>query len=66
MNQNCHQVLKLLLPFYGIAELVPLWRKKVRAMGLVTISQMTNALVKAVEAIPGKKSIIEIAGIKRK
>lgn len=56
----------LLLPFYGIAMLVPSWNKKAKAMGLVTISQMINTLVKAVEANPDKKRIIEIEEIKRK
>ena len=56
----------LLLPFYGIAYLVPSWKKKVKGMGLVTISQMINTLVNAVEAEPGKKRIVEIEDIKMK
>lgn len=55
----------LLLPFYGIASLVPAWRQKIKGMGLVTISQMINTLLKAVEAKPGKKRIIEITDFTR-
>ena len=55
----------LLLPFYGIAYLVPSWKQKVRGMGLVTITQMISTLVSAVESEPEKKKIIEIAEIKR-
>jgi nucleoside-diphosphate-sugar epimerase len=55
----------LLLPFYGIAFLVPSWRQKIRGMGLVTITQMVNTLVKAVESEPGKKRIVDIYGIKK-
>jgi len=55
----------LLLPFYGIAYLVPSWKQKIKGMGLVTISQMINTLVKAVESAPEKKRIIEIEEIKR-
>ena len=54
----------LLLPFYGIANLVPAWRQKIKGMGLVTISQMINTLVKAVDLEPVKKRIIEIEEIK--
>jgi nucleoside-diphosphate-sugar epimerase len=55
----------LLLPFYGIASLLPAWRQKIKRMGLVTISQMINTLVEAVEAKPERISIIEIEEIKR-
>jgi nucleoside-diphosphate-sugar epimerase len=55
----------LLLPFYGIAMLVPAWNKKAKAMGLVTISKMINTLVKAVEANPEKIKVYEIGEIKK-
>ena len=55
----------LLLPFYGLAYLVPSWKQKAKGMRLVTISQMINTLVKAVEAVPGKKRIIDISEIKQ-
>jgi uncharacterized protein YbjT (DUF2867 family) len=54
----------LLLPLYGIAELVPSWRKKARAMGLVTIQQMLTALVNAVEAEALPCRIIEVRDIR--
>jgi len=54
-----------LLPFYGIAFLVPAWKQKVKGMGLVTISQMISTLVKAIESVPEKKRIIEIEEIKQ-
>ena len=38
-----------LLPFYGLAEIVPSWRKKARAMALVTINQILNTLVERAE-----------------
>ena len=56
----------LLLPFYGIAGLVPSWRKKARAMGLVTINQMIRTLVYAIENNEEKNKIIEVDEIKRK
>ena len=55
----------LLLPVYGIAELVPSWRKKARAMGLVTIGQMIRALVSAVKQPPQPFRILEIRDIRR-
>jgi len=55
----------LLLPFYGIAYLVPAWKEKIKGMRLVTISQMINTLVKTVEADPERKKIIEISEIKK-
>jgi uncharacterized protein YbjT (DUF2867 family) len=42
----------LLLPLYGIASLIPSLREGAERAGLVTISQMTNALVHAVENPP--------------
>lgn len=55
----------LLLPFYGLAELVPSWRPSARAKGLVTINQMLRTLVNVVESEPRKLSVIEIAQIKK-
>lgn len=56
----------LLLPFYGLAELVPAWRKKARGMALVTIHQMLRTLVKAVNDTPGSQRIIDIKEIRIK
>jgi uncharacterized protein YbjT (DUF2867 family) len=39
----------LLVPMYKFAELVPATREGARRLGLVTLAQMTNALVRAVE-----------------
>ena len=55
----------LLLPIYGIAELVPSWRKKARAMGLVTIGQMIRTLVSVVKQPPQPVRILEIKDIQR-
>ena len=41
-----------LLPYYGIAELVPSMRESARRAGLVTIKQMVRAIVAAVESGP--------------
>jgi uncharacterized protein YbjT (DUF2867 family) len=54
----------LLMPLYGIAELVPSWRKKARAMALVTIRQMLTALVNAVEAEALVYRIMEVRDIR--
>ncbi|MBD0350749.1 MAG: NAD(P)H-binding protein [Flavisolibacter sp.] len=54
----------LLLPLYGIAELVPSWRQKARARALVTIHQMIAALIIAVEHNPQPLHIMEIRDIR--
>ena len=54
----------LLLPFYGIAELVPSWRAKARAMALVTIKQMLTALIHTVEEEPLPLRVLEIKDIR--
>lgn len=55
----------LLYPFYGLAELVPAWRKQARAKALVTIGQMLAALVSTVEQPPLPLRILEIRDIRR-
>lgn len=55
----------LLLPFYGLAELVPSWRQSARAKGLVTIKQMLRTLVNLVESDPQKLRCIEIQQIRK-
>jgi nucleoside-diphosphate-sugar epimerase len=42
----------LLLPLYALAETVPAWRDGARRLGLVSRSQMVEALVQAVEQPP--------------
>ena len=56
----------VLLPLYGIAELVPSIRNKAREKALVTIGQMITTLVKAIEADPTPLRIIEIKNIRQK
>lgn len=55
----------LLLPFYGLAELVPLWRESARAKGLVTIKQMLKTILNLVESAPQQMNVIEIAQIRK-
>jgi|SRR5688572_4816639 uncharacterized protein YbjT (DUF2867 family) len=54
----------LLLPLYSVAELVPAWRQKARAMALVTINQILRTLITAVDANPLPLRIIEIKQIR--
>lgn len=55
----------LLLPIYGLASLVPSLRQKAKAFGLVTIAQMIEALVQAVEAEPKLLRVVEVEEIKK-
>jgi uncharacterized protein YbjT (DUF2867 family) len=54
----------ILLPFYGLAELVPSWRRAARAKGLVTIQQMLATLAQAVAEETAPLKIYEIADIR--
>jgi uncharacterized protein YbjT (DUF2867 family) len=54
-----------LLPLYGIAELVPAWRTKARAMGLVTINQMLDTLILAIQEEPLPLRLLEIKDIRQ-
>ena len=55
-----------LLPFYGIAELVPSMRESARRAGLVTINQMVRAIVRAVESgpPPAEPRILDVPAIR--
>jgi len=55
----------LLLPFYGIAELIPSWRAKARTRALVRINQILRTLIKAVEQKPVAHSVFETRDIRR-
>ncbi len=55
----------LLLPFYGISEIIPSLRQKARSKALVTITQILRTLVKAVEQQPVNRSVFEIKNIRR-
>ena len=54
----------LLLPFYWIAELLPPTRDSARRLGLITISQMLNALLWAVENPPDGVWILDVPKIR--
>ncbi|HTU68567.1 MAG TPA: NAD(P)H-binding protein [Steroidobacteraceae bacterium] len=56
----------LLLPVYFVAERVPGTREDARRLGLVTLAQMTRALVAAVEAPPpgGEARIVDVPAIR--
>ena len=54
-----------LLPLYGLAEIVPAWRKKARAMALVTINQILNTLMNAAENESLPLRILEVKDIRR-
>ncbi len=56
----------ILLPVYGIAELVPSWRQQARARALVTIKQMLQTLLNVIESDPQKLRIVEIRQIRKK
>jgi uncharacterized protein YbjT (DUF2867 family) len=55
----------LLLPLYGISEIVPSLKQKARSKALVTINQMLRTLMKAVEQKPMHRSVFEIKNIRR-
>lgn len=50
----------LLLPVYGIGEFAPSWKKKTRAVALVTIGQILRTLVSVIEEDPSPHRILEI------
>jgi len=54
----------LLLPFYGLAELIPSWRKQARSKALVTIQQMLRTLITAIKEEPLPLRIYEIKDIR--
>ena len=56
-----------LVPIYKVAELLPSTRESAQRLGLVTIKQMVQALVSAVEnpPAPGTVRIVDVPGIRR-
>ena len=56
----------LLVPFYAVARLMPSKRESAERLGLVTLRQMVNALVRAVENPPasGEIRIIDVPKIR--
>ena len=54
-----------LIPFYGLAELIPATREGARRLGLVTIKEMANTLASAVANAAQAVRIIEVPEIRR-
>jgi uncharacterized protein YbjT (DUF2867 family) len=57
----------VLIPLYAAASLVPAWRDGARRLGLVSLGQMVNALVRAVEQPPdaGTVRTVDVPAIRR-
>jgi nucleoside-diphosphate-sugar epimerase len=55
----------LLAPLYWLAERVPATRERARRAGLVTLEQMLQALVFAVEHRPGADRVVGVVDIRR-
>lgn len=53
-----------ILPFYWLAELVPATRESARRLGLITIWEMLNALVWAVDHPPDDIRILDVPKIR--
>ena len=62
-----HRWAYALVPFYALAERLPATRSTARRLGLVTLSQMVAALVRAVEEppAPGTVRLVEVEDIRR-
>ena len=60
-----HRWALLLVPLYALARLIPAWREGARRLGLVTLDQMVDAIVRAVEDPPGSgiRRIVEVPRI---
>ena len=56
----------VLIPLYALASLVPAWRESAFRLGLVSLDQMVNALVRAVEDPPpvGTVRILDVPAIR--
>lgn len=59
-----HRWAYVLLPFYWICERLPATRESARRLGLVTISQMLDALVWSVENPPDGVRILDVPKIR--
>ena len=55
----------LIVPMYWVLERLPSTREAARRLGLVTVSQMVNALVDAIEHPPETERILEVPEIRR-
>ncbi len=54
-----------LVPFYWLGERLPATRESAVRLGLVTIAQMVEALVRVVEQPPNGVRIVDVAAIRR-
>jgi len=54
-----------LLPFYRICECLPATRDAAQRLGLVSLSQMINALIWSVENPPNEIRILDVPQIRR-
>ncbi|MEY2490526.1 MAG: hypothetical protein QOC70_2468 [Verrucomicrobiota bacterium] len=59
-----HRWAYALLPFYWVCQQLPVTRESARRLGLVTISQMLDTLVWAVENPPEGIRIVDVPGIR--
>jgi len=57
-----------IVPLYAAAQLVPAWRPGAERLGLVTISEMVNALTWAVQHPPpaGERRVMDVPHIRKK
>lgn len=57
----------VLMPFYALAAVVPAWREPARRLGLVTLAQMVDALMAAIEQPPahGTQRVLDVPAIRR-
>jgi uncharacterized protein YbjT (DUF2867 family) len=54
----------VLLPFYWLAERLPMTKDGARRLGLVTLPQMITALVAAVDHVPEGVRVVEVPAIR--
>lgn len=55
----------LLVPFYGVAQLVPQWKQKTAGKELIGIKLLLSTFLKAIEAPPQKQRVFEISHMKK-
>jgi uncharacterized protein YbjT (DUF2867 family) len=59
-----HRWPHLLRPLYALAEALPASRETARRLGLVTLAQMTAALVRAIEEPPAGRRVLEVPALR--
>jgi uncharacterized protein YbjT (DUF2867 family) len=55
----------LLVPFYGLAEMIPATREGARRLGLVTLQAMVNTLAQAVANPAAGVRVLEVSQIRQ-